>query len=151
MDPVHGLTALGGGNGLGFSNVYKMKISVIMGVLHMSIGIFIKGLNCIYFKRWVDLVVEVIAGFVMLMFLFGWMDLLILIKWFHHVDIYDDTPYFGPDARPTRRGSQTIPETYGLHDTRSTPSVITIMVQTVFMLGKQADPAQQPLVGTNAG
>ena len=72
----------------------------------------------------------------MLIFLFGWMDLLIFIKWFHNLNLYDDTPYFGPDANPTMMGDQFVPETYGVHDTRKTPSIINIMVVTVFSFGK---------------
>ena len=36
------------------------------------------------------------------MFIMGWMDVLIFAKWFHHVDIQDFTPYYGPDAAPTK-------------------------------------------------
>jgi len=128
-----------------------MKTSVIFGIAHMSIGIVIKGLNSVYFKRWPDLFCEVIPGMMMLQFLFGWMDIMIFIKWFHHVDVYDDTPYFGPDATPTTFDGQSTPETYGLHDTRKTPGIINVMVQTVFNFGKQQDPSLEPLVSTNAG
>ncbi|MBR6304475.1 MAG: hypothetical protein IKR37_02470, partial [Paludibacteraceae bacterium] len=35
-------------NELTFINSLKMKISVIFGVLQMLLGIFLKGLNCIF-------------------------------------------------------------------------------------------------------
>jgi len=66
-----------------------MKLAVIMGVLHMSIGIIIKGTNTIYFGRWADFWTEVATGLTILLGLFGWMDLLIVAKWFHRVDIED--------------------------------------------------------------
>lgn len=68
-----------------------MKLAVIMGVLHMSIGIVIKGTNTLYFGRWADFLTEVVAGLVILLGLFGWMDALIIGKWFHRIDIEDTT------------------------------------------------------------
>jgi V-type H+-transporting ATPase subunit a len=64
-----------------------MKTSVIFGVLHMLIGVLIKGTNAIYFRHAVVFICEVIGGFVILFGLFGWMDLLIFFKWFYPVDI----------------------------------------------------------------
>lgn len=83
FDPVWGLTS----NGLTFNNSIKMKISVIIGIAHMTIGIIIKGTNAIYFKRWAELVFEVIGGLIILLGLFGFMNLLIFAKWFHNLDI----------------------------------------------------------------
>ena len=51
-----------------------MKLSVILGVIHMSMGVFIKGMNAVYFRRYQDLVFEVITGLIILLGLFGWMD-----------------------------------------------------------------------------
>jgi len=68
-----------------------MKISVILGVLHMTIGIIHKGSNAIHFKRYPDLVFEVILGLVILLGLFGWMDLLIIFKWFTPLDLTERT------------------------------------------------------------
>jgi V-type H+-transporting ATPase subunit a len=85
QDPVWGLTT----NKLNLSNNIKMKLAVIMGVLHMSIGIIIKGTNTIYFGRWADFWTEVAAGLCILLGLFGWMDALVIAKWFHRVDIED--------------------------------------------------------------
>jgi len=47
MDPTWFLDA---NDILTVQNSMKMKISVIIGVLHMSMGIVVKGLNSIYFK-----------------------------------------------------------------------------------------------------
>jgi len=58
-----------------------MKLSVIIGVIHMSIGICVKGTNSIYFSRWLDFYFEVIVGLIILLGLFGWMDILIFSKW----------------------------------------------------------------------
>jgi vacuolar-type H+-ATPase subunit I/STV1 len=66
-----------------------MKLSVIFGVLHMCIGIATKGGNAVYFRQWATLICEVATGFVILLGLFGWMDLLIYAKWFYPLDIED--------------------------------------------------------------
>jgi len=68
-----------------------MKLSVIFGVLHMSMGILHKGTNTIYFKDWPSFFTEVVAGLVILLGLFGWMDLLIFAKWLHPLNIDDDS------------------------------------------------------------
>lgn len=87
-DPIWGITS----NKLTFINGVKMKISVIFGVLHMTMGILHKGTNCVYFRDWASLTTEVIAGLVILLGLFGWMDLLILAKWLTPLDIEDSSP-----------------------------------------------------------
>jgi V-type H+-transporting ATPase subunit a len=88
QDPAWGLAS----NRLSFINGVKMKMSVIFGVFHMTIGIIIKGTNSVYFKRYVELFAEVCTGIVILLGLFGWMDALIIAKWFTPVDIQDDSP-----------------------------------------------------------
>jgi len=73
-----------------------MKLSVIFGVLHMSMGILHKGTNCVYFRDWPSLVTEVIAGLIILLGLFGWMDLLVIAKWLTPLNIEDDSPTTNP-------------------------------------------------------
>ena len=68
-----------------------MKLSVIFGVFDMCLGIVLKGTNAIYFRQISVLICEVFAGFVILFGLFGWMDLLIFLKWFYPLDIQDRT------------------------------------------------------------
>lgn len=47
-------------NNLAYTNKLKMKISVIIAVLQMSMGILMKGFNAMYFKRLVDFFFEFI-------------------------------------------------------------------------------------------
>jgi V-type H+-transporting ATPase subunit a len=82
IDPVWRLSK----DSLTFSNNIKMKMSVIIGIIHMSFGILHKGANAIYFRRPLDLIFEVIVGLVILLGLFGWMDYLIFCKWFTPLD-----------------------------------------------------------------
>lgn len=53
----------------------------------MSIGIFLKGLNALYFKRRVDFYFEFIPQLVLLWVLFGFMDFLIIFKWLTNFSI----------------------------------------------------------------
>ncbi|MFN9901414.1 MAG: V-type ATPase 116kDa subunit family protein, partial [bacterium] len=78
MDPIWSLS----NNRLTFVNSIKMKMSVIFGVFHMTIGILIKGLNTINFGQKMKFWTEVFAGLVILLGLFGWMDSLIIAKFF---------------------------------------------------------------------
>ena len=68
-------------NDLTFYNSFKMKTSVIIGVFHMLIGIIIKGCNAIYFDRKLDFIHEFIPQFLLLSCMFGYMDLMIIVKW----------------------------------------------------------------------
>lgn len=62
-------------------NSLKMKLAVILGVLHMSLGVFMKAFNAIHFKNSLDFVHEFIPQIVLLWVLFGYMDILIVLKW----------------------------------------------------------------------
>lgn len=118
VDPVWGLST----QKLTFSNNIKMKLSVIMGIVHMTIGVIIKGANTIFRKDYPSLIFEVVTGLVMLLGLFGWMDLLIYGKWFFPINFTD----------------RTVIEEKGLKEyqgdlvNRRTPSVINIMITTIF-------------------
>ena len=47
----------------------------------MSLGIFMKAFNALYFRRYIDFLFEFLPQIVLLWALFGWMDLLIIVKW----------------------------------------------------------------------
>lgn len=47
----------------------------------MMIGIALKGINALHFGRLVDFIFEFIPQFVMMAVLFGYMALLIIVKW----------------------------------------------------------------------
>lgn len=74
-------------NELLFVNSVKMKMAVIFGVLHMSFGIFHKGLNALFKKNYLDFFCEFVPGIFILWCLFGWMDMLIITKFFKTYDI----------------------------------------------------------------
>jgi V-type H+-transporting ATPase subunit a len=47
IDPVWGVSS----NNLIFVNSLKMKISVIIAIIHMVVGVILKFFNAVYFKR----------------------------------------------------------------------------------------------------
>ena len=66
---------------ISFSNSLKMKMAVIFGVAHMSLAIFQKGANSLYNKNWLDFFHEFIPQIILLLALFGYMDVIIIKKW----------------------------------------------------------------------
>ena len=68
-------------NQLTFFNSFKMKFSVIIGVIHMLLGIFLKGINDNYFKNYYGIIFEFIPQFIFMTILFGYMVVIIFIKW----------------------------------------------------------------------
>jgi V-type H+-transporting ATPase subunit a len=58
-----------------------MKIAVILGVMQMLLGICVKGLNEAYHKNWVAFWSEFVPQIVFLTCMFGYMDVLIILKW----------------------------------------------------------------------
>jgi vacuolar-type H+-ATPase subunit I/STV1 len=68
-------------NELLFVNSLKMKQAVILGVVQMSFGICLKGVNAIFFGEWLEFFFEFIPQILFNMCLFGYMCLMIFIKW----------------------------------------------------------------------
>lgn len=68
-------------NEVSFFNSFKMKLSIIIGVAHMMMGIFIRGANNIYFRQPIDFIFEFIPMVVFMSCTFGYMCVCIFIKW----------------------------------------------------------------------
>jgi vacuolar-type H+-ATPase subunit I/STV1 len=77
IDPIWGIA----NNELIFVNGLKMKISVIIAILHMTVGVVLRLLNSLYFKRMLEVIFEFIPMILFLVLLFGYMDFLIIYKW----------------------------------------------------------------------
>lgn len=43
---------------IGWDNSYKMKFAIIAGIVQMSFGVFLKGMNNIYYHNWLDFFTE---------------------------------------------------------------------------------------------
>ncbi len=68
-------------NDLPFFNSMKMKLSVVIGVLQMVGGIILKGMNARHFKNSIDFYCEFIPQLIFALSLFGYIIVLIFIKW----------------------------------------------------------------------
>jgi V-type H+-transporting ATPase subunit a len=91
LDPVwHGSRSE-----LPFLNSLKMKMSILLGVAQMNLGIFISFFNALFFRNGVNVWFQFIPQLIFLNGLFGYLSLLIIIKWIsgskadlYHVMIY---------------------------------------------------------------
>jgi V-type H+-transporting ATPase subunit a len=77
LDPIWGTSS----NELVFINGLKMKIAVIIAILHMVVGVFVKLFNSLYFKKKLETFFEFVPQILFLGLLFGYMDFLIIYKW----------------------------------------------------------------------
>jgi V-type H+-transporting ATPase subunit a len=77
LDPAwHGTDNL-----LIFTNSYKMKMSVLFGVLQMSVGIVLSAFNHFYFRRYVSVFHEFLPQMMFLQSIFGYLSVTIIFKW----------------------------------------------------------------------
>ncbi len=103
---------------LSFSNNFKMKLAVVFAIVQMSLGIVMKGLNNIHFRDYLGFFFEFIPQIILLLVLFGWMDVLIIAKWLQPKDI--DTNFMENSA--------------GFNQTHYSPAIITTMID-IFLAG----------------
>jgi len=68
-------------NKIGFLNTYKMKISLIFGVIHMTFGVCLSLWNKISKRRYHEIFLEFLPQIIFLLFLFGYLVTMIFIKW----------------------------------------------------------------------
>lgn len=68
-------------NEIAYLNSYKMKLSIIIGVCQMTLGVILKGCNAIFQKDWPMLMLEFLPQLVFFEATFGYMVMLIVIKW----------------------------------------------------------------------
>jgi len=66
-----------------------MKISVIIAVIHMTVGVFVKASNARFFKNTLEFIFEFIPQLIFLVAFFGYMDFLIIFKWLKPWQVYD--------------------------------------------------------------
>ena len=64
-----------------FINSFKMKFAIIIGVIQMVFGLFLKGLNAFYFSRSIDFWFEALPQMIFMLVIFGYMSFAIILKW----------------------------------------------------------------------
>ncbi|XP_031237425.1 V-type proton ATPase 116 kDa subunit a isoform X2 [Mastomys coucha] len=77
IDPIWNLAS----NKLTFLNSYKMKMSVILGIVHMIFGVVLSLFNHIYFRRTFNIILQFIPEMIFMLSLFGYLVFMIIFKW----------------------------------------------------------------------
>ena len=80
IDPIWEMA----GNRIVYLNTYKMKLSVILGVSQMAFGVMLSLLNHLHFRRYLNIFCEFIPQMIFLLSIFGYMNLMIFVKWFKY-------------------------------------------------------------------
>ncbi|KAG8928109.1 H(+)-transporting V0 sector ATPase subunit a, partial [Tulasnella sp. 417] len=71
----------GSENALVFTNSYKMKLSIILGVIHMTFACCLQIPNHLHFKRFSSIWAEFIPQLIFLESIFGYLVVMIIKKW----------------------------------------------------------------------
>ena len=99
VDPVWQIST----NKIVFLNSFKMKVSIIIGVIHMMFGLLISFWNSKFFGKAINITMEFVPQMLFLSCMFGYMALLMFHKW---------TAYtaggFSNDATTTERCAPSI-------------------------------------------
>uniref|UniRef100_A0A8C7NNJ6 V-type proton ATPase subunit a n=1 Tax=Oncorhynchus mykiss TaxID=8022 RepID=A0A8C7NNJ6_ONCMY len=77
IDPVWGMS----NNHLTFLNSYKMKMSVIIGVIHMTFGVCLAFFNYIHFNQLSSVFLVLIPELFFMLCLFGYLVFMVIFKW----------------------------------------------------------------------
>jgi len=77
VDPIWQISE----NKIQFLNAFKMKFSIIVGVIHMTFGVMMSYNNAKYFKKPLNIMAEFIPQIIFMMCMFGYLSLLMWHKW----------------------------------------------------------------------
>ncbi|XP_022069595.1 T cell immune regulator 1, ATPase H+ transporting V0 subunit a3b [Acanthochromis polyacanthus] len=117
IDPVWGMA----NNKLTFLNSYKMKMSVIIGIIHMTFGVSLSLFNYLHFRKISSLLFVLIPELFFMVSLFGYLVFMVVYKWtvytaadsrtapsilIHFIDMFLFTE--NPDNPPLYRGQNLV-------------------------------------------
>lgn len=90
LDPIWQLAAT---NKILFLNSYKMKLSIIFGVIHMIFGVSMSVINMVHFRKKASILLEFLPQILFLVLLFGYMVFMMFLKWIMYTDKTDVSIY----------------------------------------------------------
>ncbi|XP_041926202.1 V-type proton ATPase 116 kDa subunit a2 [Alosa sapidissima] len=108
IDPIWNLAV----NRLSFLNSYKMKMSVILGVIHMTFGVVLSVINYVNFRQKYKVYLLFLPELLFLLCLFGYLVVMIFYKWL----------------------------AYSARDSRSAPSILIHFINMFLMQGGDTTP-----------
>ncbi|KAM4708352.1 V-type proton ATPase 116 kDa subunit a 2 [Discoglossus pictus] len=77
IDPIWNLAT----NRLTFLNSFKMKMSIIIGVTHMTFGVVLSVFNHLHFRKAVNIFLVFIPELLFMLCMFGYLVVMIIYKW----------------------------------------------------------------------
>lgn len=101
-------------NAMTFTNSYKMKMAIILGISHMTLGLILKLLNYIKFRDLPGFFFTWLPQIIFFGIIFFYMCFLVIYKWFHLYETVDNN---------------------GVDCTKYAPSIITTMINLFLGFG----------------
>ncbi|XP_008111886.1 V-type proton ATPase 116 kDa subunit a 2 isoform X2 [Anolis carolinensis] len=77
IDPIWNLA----NNRLSFLNSFKMKMSIIIGIVHMTFGVVLGGFNHLHFRKTYNIYLVFIPQLLFMLCTFGYLVFMIIYKW----------------------------------------------------------------------
>lgn len=96
LDPVWQLST----NKIIFLNSYKMKLSIIFGVIHMIFGVCMSVVNMVHFRRKIHILLVFLPQILFLVLLFAYMCFMMFLKWMLY-SAYTKEQIFSPGCAPS--------------------------------------------------
>uniref|UniRef100_A0A665URB8 V-type proton ATPase subunit a n=1 Tax=Echeneis naucrates TaxID=173247 RepID=A0A665URB8_ECHNA len=116
IDPIWNMAV----NRLSFLNSYKMKMSVVIGVIHMSFGVVLSVFNHLHFRQKFNVYLLFLPELLFLLCLFGYLVFMIFYKWL----------------------------AFGARDSSQAPSILIHFINMFVMQGKDITPLYPGQVST---